>query len=294
MTPLEAVLLGIVQGVFMFVPVSSTAHLVLTQHAMIRGGSAMPPPDSPEMILFDLVVHVGTLVSILIVFRRPLTLFVHRVLGDVLGWAAGPQAVRRPARLFLRLFGLCLLAVLVTGVTGLAFKAVFEQVFAAPMLVAGTLTLTGALLWWTDRLSPRKLGLRQLGGSAKGVRIAVLFGLAQALSLIPGLSRSGLTIIAALALGLKRRWAAEFSFFVAIPTILAATLVQGRDVLKTNGALALDPAAYAIGFVVAAAVGTVALRLVLVLLYRAKLKVFSVYLWALALAVLVGGLDMFG
>jgi undecaprenyl-diphosphatase len=281
-TYLAALILGVVQGIFMFVPVSSTAHLVITQHVLIRSGSNLPAPESPEMILFDLVVHVGTLVSIGIVFYRSLWHLTTSALVESLLFVRHRGHVGRYFKLML----LGAVTVLVTGVIGLTLREQFATVFGAPQIVAITLAVTGVLLWLSDRLGPRPLGLKDIG-----LGIAVIIGIAQALALIPGLSRSGLTIIAGLFCGLRRRWAAEYSFLVAIPTILAATLVQGIDVLDrgTLGSIGLGP--LLVAFIASAAVGTVALKLVLVLLYRANLKVFSVYLWALSLVVFLGFLD---
>ena len=286
MTVWVATLLGIVQGIFMFLPVSSTAHLVLTQHWLIRQGEPLPPPESPEMILFDLVVHVGTLVSIVFVFRKSLTRLSGGIARESWQWASARGSAGREM-LFLRLALLCGLSVFATAVVGFSLKAGFEQVFAHPTLIAGTLSLTGVLLWWTDRLQRRPLGLRQLSP-----KIATIIGVAQGFALIPGLSRSGMTIVFALFTGLKRRWAAEYSFFLAIPTILAATAVQSLDVLNGNGLGELNWTALVVGFVVSALVGIVSLKMVLFFLYRANLKVFSFYLWALALLVLFGFLDV--
>jgi undecaprenyl-diphosphatase len=284
-TFLEAVLLGVVQGLFMFLPVSSTAHLVITQHLLIRNGSGIPAPESPEMILFDLVVHVGTLVSIVVVFHKSLRIFLTQLFGETRDFVSNGGG---PARgtLFIKLALMGLLTVFVTGVLGLTFKALLENVFATPAVLTVTLTITGILLWITDRLPARRIGLRGIGP-----RIAVTVGVAQALSLMPGLSRSGMTICFSLFSGLKRRWAAEFSFLVAFPTILAATLVQSLEVFSGLGLGGVSVLAMVTGFVVAAAVGVVALKLVLALLYRAQLKIFSFYLWGLAGVVAFGFLD---
>lgn len=269
----------------MFLPVSSTAHLVITQHLLIGSGSAMPPPESPEMILFDLVVHVGTLVSILVVFHKSLRIFLTRIMGEAVSIASdGGEAAR--GALFLKLAVMGILTVFVTGVLGLTFKALFEHAFATPTVLAATLTITGVLLWLSDRLPPRRIGLRGIGP-----RIAVTVGIAQALSLVPGLSRSGMTVSFALFSGLKRRWAAEYSFLVAFPTILAATAVQSFEVVSGLGLGGVSAMAMATGFVVAAAVGVFALKLVVALIYRAQLKIFSIYLWALAIFVATGFLD---
>ncbi|WP_406672315.1 undecaprenyl-diphosphate phosphatase [Natronospira sp.] len=280
-----ALLLGIIQGLFMFIPVSSTAHLVIAQHWLIGAGHELPAPDSAEMILFDLVVHVGTLVSIVVVFWHSLIEFVRRILSDTWQWLS--DRGHAPWHyLFLRLFLLCLFSVLVTGIIGLSFKFFFERFFANPLLVAGTLTLTGVLLWWTDRLRHLPIGLKKIR-----LGTAAWIGLAQGLSLVPGLSRSGMTITFALLAGVKRRWAAQYSFFLAIPTIMAATLVQSVEVITGDGLNGMSLAALGVGFITAAVVGIAALKLVLALLYRARLRVFSFYLWLLAAAVLFGFID---
>ncbi len=282
MSYFEAVILGIVQGVFMFLPVSSTAHLVLAQHMMIRAGSDLPPPESPEMILFDLVVHVGTLVSIAIIFWASLSALMRASAGEAMRMARHAPG----GRPFLWLLLMGVITVGITGVLGLALRRYFEVVFAAPQMIAITLSVTAVLLFVTDRLGRRPLGVKDIGP-----RIAIVIGLAQVLALIPGISRSGMTIIAGLFAGLKRRWAAEYSFIVAIPTILAASLVQSRDVLMGDGLGGVGLGPLLVGFAVAAAVGTLALKLVLVLLFRAQLKVFSVYLLVLAGGVAMGFLD---
>jgi len=274
----EAVLLGVVQGVFMFFPVSSTSHMTLLSHWLEARGSALPDPSSPEMILFYLVVHVGTLVSIVVVFRESLGHLVRNTLRGAREYFAGE--VSPLGGLYLRLSALGLLSVFVTGVMGLTMRGLFEAVFANPVAIAVTLTLTGILLWWTDVLPARKVGLRQMGWG-----IALIIGFAQGLALAPGLSRSGTTIAFALFAGMKRRWAAEYSFFVAIPTILAATAVEFLQVVRSGEPLVIEPVAFVVGFVVAAIVGIGALLAVLKLLYAARFRYFSIYVWALAAVV---------
>ncbi|MFA9479599.1 undecaprenyl-diphosphate phosphatase [Phycisphaerales bacterium AB-hyl4] len=283
MTIFEAILLGIVQGVFMFFPVSSTSHLVLMQHWLISSGSTMPSPDSEEMILFDLVVHVGTLVSIVVVFRKSLRRFLDDLRDDLQAWVRGEASLNDALHLRLALLGL--VAVFVTGTVGLACKPIFEVVFGHPLAIAGTLTITGVLLYFTDSVGPRPRGLRQLT-----LYVAIAIGLAQAFALVPGFSRSGLTIAIALYIGLKRRWAAEFSFFIAIPTILAATLVQAMQVWRSDTPLEIGFAPLFTGFVVAALVGIGALYLVLTLLYRARFRYFAYYVWCLAAMVALFGI----
>jgi undecaprenyl-diphosphatase len=174
----------------------------------------------------------------------------------------------------------------VTGALGLLVRLVAPAVFGTPVVIAAMLVLTGIILRWTDRAIPI--------GNVTPMIMAVGVGVAQALALLPGLSRSGLTIAAALALGLARPQAAEFSFVLAIPTILAATAIQSLDVLGEP--LDIPISAIVIGFVVSAAVGTVALMGVLRLLVAARFGIFSIYVWLLAavvLAVAVTGAEVF-
>lgn len=296
MSLLVAVVLGVIQGTFMFVPVSSTSHLVLTQTWLREAGVSLPPPDSPELILFDLVVHVGTLVSVVLVMGEGLKQLSAGVRGDLrtgrLRPAGGVRAGLREA-VSTRLVLLGLLSVAVTGVLGLAFQDLLTGVFGSPPLVAAALIVTGGLLWWTDAMTPGRGGHRLRfgwrGPADVTVPVAVAIGVAQAVALTPGISRSGVTIFAALLLGMGRTLAARYSFYIAIPTILAATGVQALQVAFGEGFGTISWTAMATGFVVAAAVGTAALWAVLKLLEAARFRVFSLYVWALAAVVLVTG-----
>ena len=282
MSLLESLLLGLVQGVFMFVPVSSTSHLVLTQHWMASAGSQLPPPESPEMVLFDLVVHVGTLVSIVVVMRGGLRELLGGVVDDVRTGRLRAGGLRLATST--RLVGLMLLATAVTGVLGLLGRdLVTTAVFSSPVAVAVALVATGGMLWWTDHLGPGRIGPAQVT-----VWIAVAVGVAQAVALTPGISRSGTTIFVALLLGMYRPLAARFSFYVAIPTILGGAGLQALEVLG-EGELTIGWAPMALAFVVSAVVGAAALWLVLRLLEQARFRIFSVYVWVLAAVVLLAG-----
>jgi len=276
------ILLGIIQGIFMFFPVSSTSHLALVQHWLIQMGIDLPAPDSPQMIFFDLMVHVGTLVSIAVVFRKSLSIYLKNTLRGVRKLLNREIHTDPLGLLYLHLTMMGLVSVLVTGLIGFPLKSLFESVFAQPLIISFTLTITGILLWWTDILPERKVGLRQIGITA-----AIVIGAAQGLALLPGLSRSGTTIAFALFIGMKRRWAAEYSFFIAFPTILGAAFLQGLELVHIGEFASLDVSAIILGTVVAALVGIVALRLVLTLLYRAKFRFFSYYVWLLAFVVVI-------
>ena len=278
-----AILLGIIQGIFMFFPVSSTSHLALMQNFLISRGVDLPSPDSPEMILFDLMVHVGTLFSIAYVFRVSLWSYIVNTVKGFSQFLGGTKT--NVGSLYVRLSLLGGLSVFVTGLVGFPLKELFEGVFAEPLIMSGTLIITGILLWWTDVLPARKIGLRDIS-----ISIAIIIGLAQGLALLPGLSRSGMTIAFALFAGMQRRWAAEYSFFIAFPTIMGASLLQGIEVAGGEGLGALSPVVILIGLIVSAIVGIFALKIVVNLLYKARFRFFSYYVWTLALVVAASAL----
>ena len=279
MAILVAAGLAVIQGVFMFVPVSSTSHLALAQHLLDSWGVELPAPESAEMILFDLVLHLGTVASIVYVMRQRLRGGSIRLASELRSargdgpWTGGPA---------MRFLGLIAVAAVVTGILGLAVRELAPSVFANPAVIALMLVITGGLLWWTDVARSGTINTAQIG-----LAMAAAIGVAQAIALVPGLSRSGLTIAAALALGLRRGTAAEFSFVLAIPTIIAATGVQWLLVAGDGEPITIGIPEFAIGFAVAAVVGAFALRMVLTLLHAARFRVFTPYVWGLALIVLV-------
>ncbi|MEX2533206.1 MAG: undecaprenyl-diphosphate phosphatase [Nitriliruptoraceae bacterium] len=290
MTLVVALILGIIQGVFEFVPVSSTSHFVLAQIWLEGRGSLTFAPDSPDLMLFDLVIHLGTVVSVVFVMRQPL----RELLSEL------TQELRTGVRLdapATRYMALLLLTVLTTGVLGLMFRDVLLTGFRSMLLMATALIITGFAIWWTDSMrTGQTLGSLRFGWRGAQqitVGIALAIGVAQALALYPGISRSGITIFVALLVGMQRETAARYSFLVAIPTIIAATAFEALAMLGEPGAYSIGIAPLAIGFLSAAAVGTVALIAVLKLLEAARFRVFSVYVWALALTVIVIGPTVF-
>jgi len=229
------------------------------------------------MILFDLIFHVGTLGSIAWVFRESLSTFIGKILSGLYELRTGEDTPM--GQLYRKLTFLGLLSVFITGAIGFPLKAMFEQVFANPLIISGTLATTGVILWFTDHLTPRKIGLRQIG-----IGMAIIIGAAQAFALMPGLSRSGMTIAFALFAGMQRKWAAEYSFFIATHTILGASLLKTIEVFSIGGLTLSMPVLITV-FTVSAIAGIFALKIVIHLLYKAQFRVFSYYLWLLAAGV---------
>ncbi len=270
----HAVVLGIVQGVTEFLPVSSSGHLVLFEKLFSFN------PETPEMLLFDLVVHIGTVLSIFIVFRKSIIAFVKNLLScGRYGKSVIEIYQRSPS---VHILVLCVLATGVTGAIGIPFEHYFKAAFGSLALVASMWLVTGTLLLLADSRKKARLGLRQFGITA-----AVVVGLAQAVAILPGVSRAGATICAAILVGLHRRWAVEFSFLLAIPAILGATLVESVhnfDKIST-GSIAIG--ALLAGSFAAAVAGIFALKLLIKTSRKAKLKYFAFYCYALAAAVFI-------
>jgi undecaprenyl-diphosphatase len=265
----QAVILGVIQGLTEFLPVSSDGHLVLFENLFNLN------PESPQMLLFDLTVHMGTVVAIFVVFRK-----------SIAGLAANLLAWRKYGTTPLEVYRrspsvhVLVLAVLVTAVTGVCGLSL-EKYFVAARGKLGILPImwiiTGTLLLITDWRKKTRMGLRQFG-----VLAAIIVGLAQATAILPGISRSGTTICAAILIGLRRRWAVEFSFLIAIPAILGATAVEMLKHFAEISSGNLPIGSAAAGAIAAALTGILALKLLVKTTLAANLKYFAFYCYLLA------------
>ncbi|MBI4616627.1 MAG: undecaprenyl-diphosphate phosphatase [Planctomycetes bacterium] len=263
----HALLLGVVQGLTEFLPVSSTGHLVL--------GKSLLGARSIEGASFEVSVHMGTLGSVLLYYRRDLAAMARETFSRLFspgGWAAGARE-EGPFRLLV----LVLLATVPAGAVGLIWKDEVESMLDSPRVALYGLLATGLWLLAT-RLAPRE-------GRAPGLASALAIGLAQAVAILPGISRSGSTVGAGLFCRLDPQDAARFSFLMSIPVILGAAVLKAPDLVARPPAGA-DAAALVLGTVAAFAFGLLAIRVLLVLLARGRLACFGVY------CLLAGGLGL--
>ena len=274
MTFLEAILLGILQGLTEFLPISSSGHLVLAQTFL---GLKEP------LVFFDVMLHVGTLAAVLVVYREAIGKLV---IGGV-STLADTQFWRKPSAGFnasteLKFIWLILLGSIPTGVIAVLFKTELESFFDEVQLVSIMLILTGVILQ-LPRL--RKEGVGNSDASTGSLKTwhAPLIGIAQGCAITPGISRSGTTISLALFLGIPAKTAAEYSFLLSIPAILGAVALKIRDVGDTTIPLYIVGAGMFAAFIV----GYIALRLLLVVLNRGKFSMFSYYCIALGLVSLL-------
>ena len=274
MTFLEAILLGILQGLTEFLPVSSSGHLVLAQQFL---GLKEP------LVFFDVMLHVGTLAAVLVAYREA----IGRLVIGGLSALGNPQSWRHSSTTFntspeLKFIWLILLGSIPTGVIAVVFKTQLESFFEEARLVSVMLILTGAILQL-----PR-LRREEADNSSDEIRNlktwhAPLIGIAQGCAITPGISRSGTTISLALFLGVPAKTAAEYSFLLSIPAILGAVALKIRDVGDTVIPLYIVGGGMLASFIV----GYIALRFLLVVLNRGKFSLFSYYCMGLGVVSLL-------
>lgn len=254
MTILQSIILGIVQGITEFLPISSSGHLVLLQKVWhISGGS----------LLFVTFLHVGTLIAVIWALKGEVKELLHRPLS----WK-----------------GLMILTALVpTAVIGVLFEEWFEGLFQSGITVGFEFVITGIVLWWMDSVVA---GRKDIMGMT--VPDALWVGALQGAAIMPALSRSGLTIAGGLWRGLDRDTAGRFSFLLSIPAILGATLVELDDLFEHNAAAvhAVSWSAILIGTLAAIIAGYVSVKWTLWLIRTSRMRLFAIYTWAIAVFIL--------
>lgn len=273
---LQAILLAIIQGLTEFLPVSSSGHLSLMQSFF----SEVLGVNQKNKLLFDVAVHVGTLVSILLVFRRSMLKLLVAIRRDLATVPSEPKNLwRRPS---LRILLFVIIASIPTAAIGMGFldsgggeASIFKRAAGSPPFVCLMLIVTGAVLMLSRLKRRQKRGIRSFGMGG-----ALILGLAQGLAITPGISRSGMTISVSLILGLRRRWCVLLSFLILVPATLGATVMGVRDALA-QGIGAGDVLPILVATVISAIVGYYALRLLTSLVIRRRFHWFAYYCWAL-------------
>ncbi len=264
MTPFQAIILGIVQGLTEFLPVSSSGHLILVPYFLHW-------PD--QGLDFDIATNTGTLLAVLAYF--------HRDVRDLIAgfFTGAPRS--RDGEFAPRPMAWAIVAgTIPAGIVGLLAKHWIEAHLRTPVVIAGTTFLYAILLFVADRIGRKVRDIDQVT-----LLDGLVIGCAQALALVPGTSRSGITITAALLLGFTRPASARFSFLLAIPISVVAALKSGKDLMDA-GAGAAELVPMAIGLVVSAVVGYAVIAWLLAWLRRRDLTVFVVYRVILAAVIL--------
>ena len=267
MTIIYAALLGLVQGVAEFLPISSSGHLALLEN--ILGGSGLLELDSSAF--FNSMLHLATLVAVVIAYWGDIVDMFFEV-GDMAGdlfHGRGLSAKGRPAR---KLIYMLILATVPLFVI-VPFNDAIESLNEIPWFIGAALILTGTLLYISDRL-PRGRKTEE----TMTVVDALVIGLAQGLATMPGLSRSGTTISAGMARGLKRSFAVRFSFLMSLLSVTGAVILQVLDVVGEGIDMAMLPA-YGVGMVVAGVSGYLSIRLLQRIVRKGRFGGFAYYCW---------------
>lgn len=274
---LIALLLGLVQGATEFLPISSSAHLYAIPYLF---GISNPLLSS---LAFAAVIHLGTLAAVVVALRHDVMRLIRIALWAI---ASGGRHRGEPAdeRLILAIVIGTIPAVLV----GVAAGDLLESAVRTPLVVAGAVTAGALLLWFAERVSSRERPLRSVG-----VIDGLMVGLAQALALIPGISRSGATISGGLLLGFRREAAARLGFLLGIPAIAGAGAIQLRRLLESSEDLAASAPLLVIGIVSAFISGLLAIKLLFRILDGGSTRIFVAYRFAFA-AVLVASVVLRG
>jgi undecaprenyl-diphosphatase len=273
MSVFEAIILGIVQGLAEFLPISSSGHLALLQHFFgIDGGN---------VLTFTVLLHFGTLVAVFVCFWGDIWALIKEffaLLADIFT-GKGVQLRKNDTR---KLLFMIIIATIPAGVVGVLFDKWIERVFTSIIVVGVCLIVTGTILFVAERIS----------GEGKSIdranfRNAFVVGLFQAVALLPGISRSGSTIVGGLFLGFTRELAVRFAFLISIPSVLGATVLEVPAAMKAGlaGDLLLPTV---LGVIAAAVSGYFAIKAMIRLVTGKKLFVFSVYTWAVGAIVVAG------
>lgn len=269
----QGIIIGIVQGLTEFLPVSSSAHLIFIQNIL----------GVESSLAFDTFLHLGSLLAVLIYFRADIYKMIRAWLlsiGDILQHRFREGFYSDPYK---RLAWYVILATIPVGIAGLFLESHVDALFAGALYVPGFfLFVTGTILYLSQRMASGQIDMSHMGWFQ-----SLFMGLGQACAIMPGLSRSGTTIAAGLVVGLDKEFAAKFSFILSIPAIFGAFILQLKDIGLSLGT---DGAAVILGFIAAFISGYLAIKWLLDLIQNRSLDIFSYYCWIVGVIVFVGSI----
>lgn len=267
----QGIILGIIQGLTEFLPVSSSGHLVLGQTFF---------GITQSQLTFDISVHVGTLLAVLVIYSSD----IMAMISSVAGFLSKAVSFKPVAHLVnedknLQMAGLIVIGSIPTAIIGLFLKQFEHVLFTSEVLVGFMLILTGTILWVS-----RKFYFSENKSTGFSIKNAFFIGIVQGLAVIPGISRSGSTIAAGMFAGIDRHMAAKFSFLLSIPAILGAQVLSIKDMI--NSGLSIDPVTiYAT--IASFITGLIALKILLTLVHSGKFHLFAPYCWLIGSLVLL-------
>lgn len=270
MTIWNAVLLGLVQGVAEFLPISSSGHLSIVNNLFKMSNEGH--------MFFDVLLHLGTLVSIIIVYWQDLREMFYEVIsfGNIGPLAGQPREHYPHARMFIMIIAATLPLFLALPVNDMLENLFYNNIFIGIAII-----LTGCMLFVSDKMKPGKKTERNMT-----ILDALIVGLCQCVAVIPGLSRSGTTITAGIATGLRRDFALKFSFLLSIPAVLGANILSLIDAVK-EGIVWANVPAYLVGMLVAMVSGIAAISIIKLVNAKGRFGGFAYYCWVVGVLSIV-------
>ena len=272
MTYFEAVILGLVQGLAEFLPISSSGHLALLQQWF--------GIDENKVLLFAVLLHVGTLISVFIIYWRDIWELIVELCLTIkdLCTGKGLRLEERPVR---KLGVMIIVATIPTAIIGLLFNDLFDKLYTSVLPIGIGLIITGFLLILAERTGNSTRGIEKMN-----FRNALFIGTVQGIAICPGISRSGSTLFGSLICNLDRKFAVKFVFLISIPSILGSAVMEAPNAIEAGIDMAqIGPVL--VGMAVAAVSGLIAIKTMIKILSDKKLSYFSYYVWALGAAVVI-------
>lgn len=272
MTYLQAIILGLAQGLSEFLPISSSGHLALLQYFFgINADNVLP---------FAVLLHMGTLVSVFIVYWKDIVELVLELIAVIKDIFTG-KGLRINANPTRRLGFMIIVATIPTAIIGLLFNDLFEALYLSLISIGIGLLITGTILCIAERMGRNNKSVKEMK-----FRNALFVGIMQGVAICPGISRSGSTLFGGLISGMNKEFAVKFAFLISIPSILGSVIMEAPDAFEAGMDISLLGPVIA-GVVVSALSGLFAIKAMIKLVSDKKLVGFSIYTWAIGLAVIV-------
>ena len=266
MTYTNAIILGIVQGLAEFLPISSSGHLALLQHFF--------HVEADKVLMFTVLLHIGTLLSVFIMYWRDIWELIKEFFITIADLVRG-RGLRLQERPVRKLGVMIIVATIPTALMGFLLNDFFDSLNSILWAIGIGWIFTGFILYFSEKLGRANRDLKHMN-----FRNAIFIGIMQGIAICPGVSRSGSTMVGGLVTGFKREFAVKFAFLISIPSILGAAVLEVPEAMKaTTEGLAAGP--LIVGMIVSAVCGILAIKLMIKVVIAQKLKYFSCYVWVL-------------
>lgn len=273
MSYIEAIILGIVQGLTEFLPVSSSGHLLMLQHFF--------GINADSVLIFTLLLHVGTLISVFFCYWSDIWELIKELFLTIADLVRG-KGLRLNERPVRKLGVMIIIASIPTAIIGVLFKDIFEGFYETLLPTGIGLIITGIFLW----IAEIKRDKHAVGIEGMKARDAIAIGVMQGIAICPGISRSGSTLFGGLSTGLKRDFAVKFAFLISIPSILGSLIFEGgSDAMASAVDISMGPVIA--GCIAAALSGVLAIRTMIAVVRKLSLRYFSFYVWIVGSALII-------